>query len=75
MHVAHLLRKYVPAEWGGTETALHRLIEGLARHGVQSTVYCPAPLSSAPPVTTDPLAEAGGRVERFRNRYGKTAAK
>ena len=28
MRVAHILRKYNPAEWGGTETALERLFDG-----------------------------------------------
>lgn len=66
MRVAHLLRKYQPAEWGGTETALQWLTDGLARHGVESIIYCPATgpdRNGAPP---DPLAAAGGTVKRFR---------
>ena len=29
MRVVHVLRKYNPAEWGGTESALQRLFDGL----------------------------------------------
>src|SRR4051812_35321996 len=62
MRVAHILRKYVPAEWGGTETALQRLGEGLATHDVRSAVYCPA----APDLgSRDPLAAVGCDVRRF----------
>lgn len=63
MHVAHLLRKYNPAEWGGTETVIQQLFDGLRRHGVNSVVYCPA--LDSPPVG-DPLADAGCEVKRFR---------
>jgi len=41
MRVAHLLRKYNPAEWGGTETALQRLFEGLRPLGVAPIIFCP----------------------------------
>src|SRR5438094_7427405 len=41
MRVVHLLRKCDPAEWGGTETAVQRLMEGLREHGVESVVFCP----------------------------------
>jgi alpha-maltose-1-phosphate synthase len=41
MRIAHLLRKYNPAEWGGTETVIHQLFDGLRHHGVESIVYCP----------------------------------
>jgi starch synthase len=62
MRVAHLLRKYNPAEWGGTETVIHQLFDGLRREGVESVVYCPRiPIEQ----DRDPLAEAGCRVERF----------
>lgn len=63
MHVAHLLRKYNPAEWGGTETVIQQLCDGLRRQGVNSVVYCPA-LAHRP--LRDPLAEAGCEVKRFR---------
>lgn len=41
MRVIHLLRKYDPAEWGGTETAVQRLFEGLRQQGVIPVMYCP----------------------------------
>ncbi len=62
MHIAHLLRKYNPAEWGGTETVIRQLCDGLRREGVESTVYCPA----IPPThIRDPLVEAGCTLQRF----------
>lgn len=41
MRVIHLLRKFDPAEWGGTETAVQRLLDGLRRQGVTPVMYCP----------------------------------
>jgi alpha-maltose-1-phosphate synthase len=41
MRTVHLLRKLDPSEWGGTETAIQRLVAGLNEQGVDSTVYCP----------------------------------
>ena len=41
MRVIQLLRKYDPAEWGGTETAVQRLCRGLREQGVISLMYCP----------------------------------
>jgi glycosyltransferase involved in cell wall biosynthesis len=64
MHTVHLLRKYNPAEWGGTETAIHRLFDGLRKLDVSSVVYCPK-LDCACPVR-DPLQAAGCRIERFK---------
>jgi glycosyltransferase involved in cell wall biosynthesis len=63
MHIAHLLRKYNPAEWGGTETVIQQLFAGLRRQGVASVVYCPAIAGTS---VRDPLAEAGCEVKRFR---------
>lgn len=64
MRVVHILRKYDPAEWGGTETAIYQLTNGLATHGVESAVYAPrlTRASSAP----DPFADSGCAVRRFR---------
>ena len=62
MRAGHILRKYVPAEWGGTETALQGLTSGLASHGVTSIVYHPA----AGPIESDPLAAAGCEMRPFR---------
>ncbi|MDB6065744.1 MAG: hypothetical protein JWR26_1952 [Pedosphaera sp.] len=64
MRVAHLLRKYNPAEWGGTETAIQRLFEGLRDQNVVSIVYSPRILTDIK--TADPLQQAGCRMERFR---------
>ena len=64
MKVAHLLRKYNPDEWGGTETAVMRLVEGLRGHATEPVVYCPR-LASA--TSGDPFAKAGIPVKRFRS--------
>jgi glycosyltransferase involved in cell wall biosynthesis len=61
MRVIHLLRKYNPAEWGGTETAVHRLFDGLSKQGVDSVLYCPR-LGEA----HDAPAENGYALKRFR---------
>ena len=63
MRVVHLLRKYNPDEWGGTETAIQRLFGGLRAHGVDSVVYSPElPVAAK----TDPLRAAGCRIQNFR---------
>ena len=64
MRVVHLLRKYNPAEWGGTETAIHRLVEGLGRQDVASTVYAPKIIGEIR--ASDPLAALSCDVKRFR---------
>lgn len=61
LKVAHLLRKYHPDEWGGTETAVLRLLRGLQVSGVESQVWAPRIGPSGP----DPLAEAGFPLKRF----------
>jgi glycosyltransferase involved in cell wall biosynthesis len=63
MRTVHLLRKYDPAQWGGTETAIQRLFAGLREHEVESVVYCPS-LERKP--DKDPLAAEGHRIQRFR---------
>jgi starch synthase len=63
MRVAHLLRKYDPSEWGGTETAIHQLTSGLAGQNVDSVVYSPRlPHRST---SADPLALAGCMTRQF----------
>ena len=62
MRVVHLLRKYNPAEWGGTETAILRLFDGLRQHRVTSVAYGPRVENGAAP---DPLLEGGFAVKRF----------
>jgi len=64
MQTVHLLRKYDPAQWGGTETAVQRLFAGLREHGAESVVYCPSMKRIA---EKDPLAAAGHRIERFKS--------
>ena len=80
MRIAHLLRKYNPAEWGGTETVIQQLFDGLRRQGAESIVYCPRLVDAAPHgagapgranganghSVPDPLAEAGCLVQRFK---------
>lgn len=62
MRVAHVLRKYNPAEWGGTETALHRLFNSLQHQRIDSVVYCPKIDNGHLP---DPFKECGCEVKRF----------
>jgi alpha-maltose-1-phosphate synthase len=63
MRIAHILRKYYPAEWGGTETAVQRLLNGLRAHQAEVVVYCPKRRET---FEHDPLVEAGHQVHRFR---------
>ena len=63
MRAVHILRKYNPAQWGGTETAVLQLTNGLREHGVNSTFFAPE-LDEAP--KTDPLTDAGNVVKRYR---------
>src|SRR5690349_11166447 len=63
MHIAHILRKYNPSEWGGTETAVKLLLDGLKQEGVGGTVYCPR-LPQEP--VRDPLKESGHPIRRYR---------
>src|SRR4029453_13090883 len=62
MRVAHILRKYNPAEWGGTETAVKHLLDGLKEEGVTGTVHCPKLEATT---KRDPLKETGHEVKRF----------
>jgi alpha-maltose-1-phosphate synthase len=64
MRIAHVLRKYNPSEWGGTETAVLQLTTDMAELGVQSVVFAPR-IPPGPPVG-DPFAAAGCSVRRFR---------
>jgi len=63
MRVVHVLRKYDPREWGGTETAICHLLQGLSGHDIGSGVYCPAIAGDGGP---DPLAATGADIHRFR---------
>jgi alpha-maltose-1-phosphate synthase len=62
MQVAHVLRKYDPREWGGTETAVKRLCDGLRVHEVKSIAFAPRLTGF---VRNDPFAAAGHRIKRF----------
>lgn len=64
MHVAHILRKYVPLEWGGTETAVFRLLHGLRGIGVSASIYSPRLQTHT---GYDPFAEAGFPIRRFHS--------
>jgi starch synthase len=63
MRVAHLLRKLDPAEWSGTEMAIHRLFDGLRSNGVDPVVYCPKLENGN---RQDPLVSSGFEVQRFK---------
>ncbi|WP_395745868.1 glycosyltransferase family 4 protein [Prosthecobacter sp.] len=63
MQASHILRKYDPAQWGGTETAVQRLVQGLRQHSVSSMVHAPG---NAAPGENDPLRDAGAEVKRYR---------
>lgn len=58
-HVAHVLRKLDPAEWGGTETHVSALGAALQRRGVDSSVWAPALHERHPRIS-------GEAVERYR---------
>jgi glycosyltransferase involved in cell wall biosynthesis len=64
MRVAHLLRKYDPSEWGGTESAVLQLTTDLAKHGVGSVIY--APKLQADARSADPFGLTDCAVRRFR---------
>lgn len=62
MHISHILRKYEPVQWGGTETAVLRLIQGLQTHGVSSAVHAP---HGATLGDSDPIRDVGVKVSRY----------
>jgi alpha-maltose-1-phosphate synthase len=64
MRVAHVLRKYNPAEWGGTETALQRLFQGLGPEGVTPVIFYPRTDRNG--VADDPFQRAGYSMKHFR---------
>lgn len=70
VRVAHVLRKYDPCEWAGTETAVHDLLTGLRERHVQSVVYAPNLPNTEidlPNAMPDPLIQSGFTVRRFRS--------
>lgn len=64
MRVCHILRKYDPSEWGGTESAVLQLTTDMARLGVESVVYAPDIRRDAE--SRDPFEASGCAVKRFR---------
>lgn len=62
IQASHILRKYQPSDWGGTETAVLRLIQGLKEHGVESTVHAP---KHSDIIQSDPMLEGARSVKRF----------
>ena len=66
LKAVHLLRKYNPAEWGGTETAVRTLLAGLQTHDVEPVVFCPRGEAAEKNAGADPMAASGVRVDRFR---------
>lgn len=69
MRVAHLLRKFDPSEWGGTETAIERLASGLAAEGVDSVIYAPQlPTRRGESSAAEAAAPAASNVRRFHAR-------
>lgn len=64
MRIAHILRKYDPSEWGGTESAVLQLTTDMARNGVGSVIFAPKiPLCGE---SADPFASTTCTVRRFR---------
>ncbi|MDB6003797.1 MAG: hypothetical protein JWR15_784 [Prosthecobacter sp.] len=63
MQISHILRKYDAAQWGGTETALQRLVQGLQQHGISSAVHAPG---SANRADTEKLRETDAAIQRYR---------
>lgn len=62
LRVAHILRKFNADEWGGTETVIERLTDGLAQNDVESIVYCPRTEKTP---EREPLEKNGCIVRRF----------
>lgn len=52
--VAHVMRRFVPQKWGGTESVVFNLARTYIRHGMESPVFC-----------TDMFSAPG--AERFEN--------
>lgn len=63
MHTAHILRKYDPAQWGGTETAVQRLLHGLKAIGVVGDVHCP---DTTPIKSDDPFRSVAHALRPYR---------
>ncbi|WP_437681795.1 glycosyltransferase family 4 protein [Sorangium sp. So ce131] len=62
--VAHVLRKYDPAEWGGTETHVVAITRELSAHGWGVEVHAPAG-----PTAPDHALAPGVELRRYRAFY------
>lgn len=60
--VAHVLRKYDPREWGGTETHVAEVTRRLGEHGFTSEVHAPRG-----PTTPDRALASEVRLVRYRS--------
>jgi glycosyltransferase involved in cell wall biosynthesis len=45
--VVHVMRRFVPEKWGGTEAVVHHVSQGLMERGIESPVHCTAMLANA----------------------------
>src|SRR4051812_26679721 len=61
MRVAHVLRKYDPAQWGGTETHIAAVTRRLAGHGWMAEVHAPSG-----PLTPDRALPPDVPLRRYR---------
>ncbi|MFO0755143.1 MAG: glycosyltransferase family 4 protein [Byssovorax sp.] len=61
LRVAHVLRKYDPAEWGGTETHVVAVTRGLVARGVGAEVHAPRG-----PTAPDRALAPGVELRRYR---------
>lgn len=63
--VIHVVRKFVPSEWGGTETHLVNLVRELSRFGWTSEVHAPGEAGT----DGSPLEQAGASFHTYRALY------
>ena len=60
--VIHVMRRFVPEKWGGTEAVVHQVARGLMTQGIASPVHCTAMLAK-------PGSAAFDSVPVYRHRY------
>lgn len=65
MKVVHVLRRYHPRVWGGTESSVLSLIRGLRELGVESEVWAPIE-KHVDSRDSDPFRDAGFYVQHFQ---------
>ncbi len=59
--VIHVMRRFVPDKWGGTETVVFNLSRELIRQGAESKIFCTDMLSTSGPDHVEEVT-----VQRFR---------